>query len=374
MLRLLFVSPLLLLFLSCNSTFVPAFDGLQPVSYRYASLLRVQQSDSLYVCDVMNPWQEGRLLHRYILIPREAPLPANLPEGTIVRTPLQRVVAGSSVHGSLVCELGALAQLVGLCDVAYTKHPELLKAVSAGHLRDMGAAHCPDKEQLVASNPDALLVSPFENAGYGELERLGVPLIEGADYMECSPLARAEWIRFYGMLFGCEASADSLFREVEKTYLQLCERVASMQRQPRVLVDHMQGGVWYVPGGNSTIGKLLQDAGTSYCFSYLPERGSVTLSFETIFAKARDADVWIIRYGAPDDLTYAQLAVDYPPYTSIRAWQERHIWVCNVSHTPFFEETPFHPERLLADIIRIVHPGVMLPEVSTGLTYFSPMQ
>ena len=362
--------------MACGSPHAPEVDG-SPVTFRHASLLRVQRTDSFTVCDVMNPWRKGTLLHRYILVPRtRGKLPATLPEGTLVRTPLRRAVAFSAVHASLLCDLGATESLCGLCDYDYIVRDDLRKAVAEGRMADMGAAHLPDAEKILATGADALLVSPFENAGYAGVEGLDIPLIECADYMETSPLGRAEWMRFYGLLFGAETRADSIFRNIEAAYNALAAKASSAPSRPRLLVDNVQGGVWYVPGGSSTMGRLFRDAGADYCFAYLPESGSVTLSFETIFSKARDADIWLIKYGATTDLTYAQMAADYAPYSEFRAWRERRIWQCNVSHTPFFEDTPFHPERLLADLVRIFHPDLGVPTDTDTPTprYFTPMQ
>lgn len=367
---------LLSLLMACGSPDTPDVAGT-PVTFRHASLLRVQRTDSFTVCDVMNPWREGTLLHRYVLVPRaRKQLPSSLPEGTLVRTPLRRAVAFSSVHASLLCDLGAAESLCGVCDYDYIVRDDLRKAVAEGRMADMGAAHLPDAEKIVAARADALLVSPFENAGYAGVEGFNIPLIECADYMETSPLGRAEWMRFYGLLFGCEARADSIFRSIEAAYNNLAAEAANAPARPRLLVDNIQGGAWYVPGGSSTMGRIFRDAGADYCFDYLPGSGSVTLSFETIFSKARNADIWLIKYGAATDLTYAQMAADYAPYREFRAWRERRIWQCNVSHTPFFEDTPFHPERLLADLVRIFHPDFGMPtdSAATAPHYFTPMQ
>ena len=79
----------------------------------------------------------------------------------------------------------------------------------------------PDIERIIDLRADAILLSPFENSGgYGRLEQIGVPIIECADYMETSALGRAEWMKFYGLLYGKEHEADS--------YLLLSNRTISL--------------------------------------------------------------------------------------------------------------------------------------------------
>lgn len=128
------------------------------------------------------------------------------------------------------------------------------------------------------------MLSPFENSGgYGKLDEIDIPIIECAEYMEPSPLARAEWLRFYGMLFGCEQKADSLFAVIDSSYCALKDLFTStVNRQPStvnkksVLLDKVTGNVWYVPGGQSTIGQMIQDAGGDYPWGTDEHSGSVS--------------------------------------------------------------------------------------------------
>ena len=234
----------------------------------------------------------------------------------------------------------------------------------------MGAAHLPSIERLAAARSDALLVSPFENVQYGAIESLDVPLIECADYMETSPLGRAEWVRFFGLLFGAEAEADSLFAETERCYSALKQRALADSARPTVLIDHLTQGTWYVPGGHSTTGRLIADAGGRYVFADDTISGSVALAFEAVYAAGRDADVWLTKYGAARDATYASLAADYAPNARFRAWRERRVWGCNVTHVPVFDETPFRPDLLLADFVHVLHPAA-LPHHT--LRYYHPL-
>ena len=146
--------------------------------------------------------------------------------------------------------------------------------------------------------------------------------------------------------------------------------MTSATERPSLLCDTKQGTAWYTPGGKSYLGQLYADAGANYLFADRPESGSAALSAETVLARGHEADVWLIKYGAANDLSYTQLATDYAPYKSLRPWQERHIWGCNTLRIPFYEEAPFHPDRLLQDIVKILHPS-LLPH--HRLRYYSPL-
>ena len=331
--------------------------GGDTLTLRYAENLTLVDYPGYTVATLRNPWDTLKTLHTYILVPRHTDLPSGLPEGTVVRTPLSKAVVYSSVHCGLLYELGAEDAIGGVCDLKYIKLPAVHRDVAEGRTADCGDGMNPDTERIIDLRPDAILLSPFENSGgYGRVEKLGVPLIECADYMETSPLGRAEWMRFYGRLFGAAPQADSLFARVDSSYNRLKFRAALSSVRLSVLCELKSGSAWYVPGGHSTTGRLLADACGDYAFAYDRHSGSVPLSFETVFEKAGEADVWLIKYNRTHDMTYADLRADFAGYAGFKAFKERRIYGCNTGKCAFYEETPFHPDRLLADLIRILHP------------------
>lgn len=368
---LLFLMLTLVLFLSACSgkdKTVSVFISGDTIPLRYADNLTLVSYPDYTIATLRNPWDTLKTLHTYILVPASQPLPAHMPEGTIVRTPLRKSVIYSSVHCSLMDKLGAAGSIGGVCDLKYIKLPVIQDGYRNGTVTDCGDGMNPDMEKIIDLHPDAILLSPFENSGgYGRVEKLNIPIIECADYMETSALGRAEWMRFYGLLFGKAAESDSLFARVEADYLWWAGRVADIEDKPTVFADLKSGATWYVPGGRSTVGRTFADAGADYVFSDLKNSGSSPLSFETVYEKAKDADIWLIKYNMPEDKTYRDLKNDYAPYAGFRAFRERRVYGCNTGRVPYYEETPFHPEWLLEDLIKIFHPDVAKAE---GGRYF----
>ncbi len=340
------------------------------VRMKYSSLLQIVKHADYTVVTIRNPWDTLKVLHTYLLADREKPLPEHLPEGTIVRTPLQKSVIYSSVHCSLWSELDELKGIGGVCGLEYIKLPQIQEGCRNGSIVNVGNSMNPDIERIIDLRPDAILLSPFENSGgYGRVGKLNIPIIECADYMETSALGRAEWMRLYGLLLGKEAQADSLFAGIEKEYLTLTQQVKSQNlKRPTVISEMKNSSAWYIPGGNSTMGRLYQDAGADYVFAYLSNSGSVPLAFETVFDRGGNADIWLIKYNQPQDKTYSELERDYAPYARFKAFQDRKVYGCNTNYVPFYEESPFHPELLLKDLIKIFHPE-LLPDYD--LKYFS---
>jgi iron complex transport system substrate-binding protein len=229
----------------------------------------------------------------------------------------------------------------------------------------------PDRERIIALNPDLILLSPYENAStYGNLESLGIPIIQCADYMETSALGRAEWMRLYGRLVGKAHVADSLFAAIEAEYDSLLTLTDSIEWEcrPSVLFDTMIGSAWYVPGGRSTMAQLVSDAGGRYLFADNVKSGSVPLAFETVLDCGGQADYWLIRYNnSRQRMTLTDLGNIYQPYTLFKAYSKGEVYGCNSAELIFYEQTPFHPERLLLDYIKILHPALFSAD---SLRYF----
>ena len=333
------------------------------LAFKYARLLTVVRYDGYTVATIKNPWSPGKALHRYVLVPNgslcsgAAAAPAE--KGTLLRTPLSHSMIFTTVHCAMLQSLGREDCITGVADLKYIKIPWVHQQVKEGRIVDVGEGMSPVIEKIIDTRPDAILLSPFENSGgYGKLEDIDIPIVECAEYMEESPLARAEWLRFYGMLFGCEHEADSLFAVVDSSYQALRQAVPRSGKQPTVMVDKVTGSVWYVAGGRSTIARMIADAGGRYLWANDTHSGSVSLPFEAVLERAGEADVWLFRYSADHDITYGELAAEHHGYPQFKAFRRRAAYGCNVELSLFYEESPFRPDWLLSDFIQILHPDI----------------
>lgn len=323
------------------------------LTMRYAEHLTMIEYEAYTEVQIHSPWNKGRLLQTL----------------RVDDSSKQRALFFTASHSSLVEELGCIDAIAGICEAEYVANPKLRKALATGQIKDMGSAMTPGRERIVSLDPDVIFVSPYENAStYGNLESLGVPIVQCADYMETSALGRAEWMRLYGRLFGKGREADSLFLAIEAEYHALQVLTDSLTIRPSVLFDTRSGSAWYVPGGLSTMAQLVADAGGNYIFSDNEKSGSVPLSFESVLNRGEEADVWFLRYNnSQARMTLADLGAVYQPYTLFKAYREDRVYGCNSADLLFHEETPFHPERLLRDYIRILHPELL---VGDTLRYF----
>ena len=287
----------------------------------YATGFSVHRAAGYMVVEVRDPWDTTKMLQRYVLVPAEKELPSELPQGVLVRTPLKRVVAATSVHCGWLDMLGVREELVGVCESRYIDVPFVKQGLEVGQMIDIGEAAAPDVERLIELAPDGMITSPLSNAPYGRVEKTGIPQVKCVDYMEPTPLGRAEWIRFLALFFDREALADSLFAETVKAYEEVKALVREVKECPTVVMEMKYGGMWYVSGGQSYMGCLLRDAGAAYCWADDAHAGSFPLSFEAVFEKGGEADFWLIKYNRAEELGYDGLRKEYAPYANFEAWK-----------------------------------------------------
>lgn len=344
-----FLLPILLCLGGCRT------DSATGGGMRYATLIEREDGVGYTLFSVKDPWNEGKNLARYVLVPRNESLPSDLPEGIVLRIPIERAVVTSSVHAALWDELCGGRGIAGVTDAEYIISRKVKQMITQRHISSLGSSMQPDIERIRLLNPDAIWLSPFQNAGNAGWEKAKAPIVWCADYMETSPLGRAEWMRFYGMLVGEQEKADSLFGAVEAEYNHIKNSVnrSNRSKRPSVVCDLLTGAVWYQPGGGSTMGRMIEDAGGAYLWADRKESGSLTLGLESVLARGAKADIWLMKYAAAKPMTYERLADENKAYTHLKPWKERNIYGCNTLEKPFYEEEPFHPERLLGDFKKI---------------------
>ena len=340
-------------------------------SIRYARGFTVTSCDGYTIVEVCDPWKEGKLLQRYLLVPRENARLKAMPAGTVVRVPLRNIVVYAAVHATVLNELDVIDEITGVCESRYIQNPKVSARVKGGMIQDLGKSTSPDIEKMIALGTEVVIASPFDNGSYGAVEKIGIPIIECADYMETDPLGRAEWIKFLGLLTGKRERADSLFRLTESNYLKTKTLTEHVSHRPKLLTELKYGSTWYVSGGESYMARIFNDAGADYVFSHLAGRGGVPLSFETVLNSAIHADIWLIHYNRDEAMTYHALRSDFTSYDQFDAFRQRHIYGCNTNYSLYYEEVPMHPDYLLTELIALFHPDLLH---NHSFRYFSPIK
>lgn len=346
------------LFSSCNNKTAGNDKEGDSLSFSYAKNITIVKHDGYYIAELTDPWHKGKALHKYLIAGKQTKIPADTQGATVVRVPLGKCVISTSVHCELARLLGKENSIAGVCDAAFLNAGWMKDRLKGKLTTDCGNSMSPDIEKIISISPDAIFLSPLQNTGgYGKVEKLGVPIIELADYMEPTALGRAEWVRFYALLLGAEDRGEKMFAETEHDYNALKETAHKARSCPTVVMDKPESGIWYLPGGQSTMAQLLKDANTRYIYANDKSAGSIQRAPESVLAECANADIWLLRYYKPGNaMTLGEFDSENKGFKLIKAFKEKKVYGCNTATNTFFEDVPFRPNLLLRDFIIVAHP------------------
>lgn len=342
----------------------------------YAAGLAISGSGDIVRVDVRDPWDTLRIRRRYWLVQREAASDSLCRRlgatGTVVKVPVERAVVYTSVHASMAEQLGVLERVRGVCESQYMTSPSIRQLIADGTISDYGSSTTPNVEKIIADGADVIIASPFENSSYGAAEKLGIPIVEAADYMENHPLGRTSWVRFFGLLFGVEGRAEEILAERVAVYNSLKELASTIpvEERPTVMLERKYGQAWFVPSQSSYIGTFHKDAAANYVFSDVTDADSRPMQFEEVYKRAADAQFWFLKYTADRPMTYDDLKQEYAPYANFAPFRNRSIFACNTMESTYYDDITLRPDRILADFIKIYHPE-LLPDHQ--LVYYFPL-
>ncbi len=307
---------------------------------RYARNVAVYEADSGYQMEVCNPWDTTVSLGSYF-IPEEG---------------LGSVICFSSTQWSVFLQLGEIARVKGLLEGRYVHDQRMKDLLAEGKVKDVGTETAKNIEMMIQMHPDVILYSPYFDGNQDPLKVTGAMLFPFADYLETTPLGRAEWIRVVGMMTGRRVDADAWFNDIEARYNALKDLCADVETRPTVFSDLAFNGQWYVAGGQSYIAQLFRDAGADYIWKDDPSTASFPLDSETILAKAQHADFWRVTNSSSLAMTYESLKRENAVYALFDAYKNHKIFVCDIQPTGYFEKSQIEPDILLSDFIAIFHP------------------
>jgi len=354
---------LTLLFAACQQTSEPNQTANEIPGknlLQYAKRFSLQKTGNTFLVSVRGSDTHKQSGTTFAVAADTNGLRTRYPGAFVVQSPCEKIVALSSIYASMFYELGELGHVVAIDNADYITNSEILAAHRNGRLTEVARGPEPDLEKIIALKPDALFTFGMAqgNAVDKRLVQSGVPVAVSFDHLEENPLARAEWLKFYAVFVGRYEKADSIFTEVEKDYLQLKKLAAEPVSKPTVFSDIKYSEFWYMPGGKSYLARLIEDAGGNYLWRSNLDFGSQPLSFEQVYAKARQADVWI----NPSSLrSLNELEAFDKRYTGFEAFKKGKVYnntlhVNTHGYSNYWESGMIHPNRILSDLIRIFHP------------------
>lgn len=338
---------------------VQAETDIVKITPRYAQGFKVTYTQDACLLDIQDPQNESGQAYHYALVPRGTK-PARLPDGyTLIETPVRSVICMTSLQLSNFIKLDELEHVVGITSTRHLFNKEMNQRLKEGKTHKIGIEGNFDNEVIMSVNPDLILISPFKRGGYDALREVGIPLIPHLGYKEMTPLGQAEWIKFVGLLLGEEEKANERFEEISQRYIALMNLTERVNSRPVVFSGEMRGGNWYAVGGKSFLAQLFKDAGADYFLKDDEQSGGVTLDFETVYSQAAEADYWRIVNSYQGDFSYEALKEEDARYADFKAFRDKGVVYCNMRQKPFYESMPTEPEVVLADLIKVFHPGLL---------------
>lgn len=346
----------------CITDFDPDTDYFEHKSeITEAQNFSISYHRSYQVLTVNQP-SPGAAPERYVLVQCGAPEPelsGELTGAQVISTPVASLFSGSTTQLVFLSELDDLDVLTGVANVSFISDPDVVDYVKSHDVPAYASGDLIDTEQVLAASPSALITDGTENEAYPALRRGGVPVVSGADFIEATPLGRAEWIKMIAALTRSEERAGALFGGLRTRYRELAASVAGAP-PAQLLTGSMFQGVWSMPTGGSYAGRLLTDAGGTWPWQGDQGTAALQLSLEDILARGADAPIWLVidnQWTTTADV----LAAD-PRYRSIRALTDGQVWNANNAMGPgggnnYFELGVARPDLILGDLIAILHPG-----------------
>ena len=342
----------------------------------YSKGFTIQYFQNYKLVKIVNRFSDKSDTLQYVLVNRGTPAPANYPGAQVIQIPVQKMVVTSSMHIAMADFAGAVDAITGLAEAQYVTSPEVRKNLATGKVKEVGNGSAMNYEQIVAMKPDLVMtmgspVAPFSR--YQPLTGAGIPVIMNAEWLETTPLGRAEWVKLMAALLNKEEVVNAKFSAMEQEYNRIKDLAAKTTTKPEVVIGMPFKGTWYVPDGDSYLTQFLRDAGAKYHWSDVISTGSLALDFETVAPIALKADVWLNMGNAQSK---AEIAATDQRYTHFNAYQKGALYNSNkrindIGANDYWESGSVNPHLVLADLIKIFHPE-LLPDHQ--LVYYKQLQ
>ncbi|MDP2059855.1 MAG: ABC transporter substrate-binding protein [Flavobacteriaceae bacterium] len=330
---------------------------------KYAKGFYFQEFNNFKILTVTQPWLGADQSISYILANQNVEIPNAYLKYPVIHIPVKRIVVTSTTHIPSLEMLGKEKTLVGFPETNFISSEKTRALIDAGKIVDLGANESINSELMLSLRPEILVGFSVNqrNKAYDNFEKAGIQVIYNGDWTEPAPLGKAEWIKFFGALYGLENKADSIFDRIEKNYLETVQLAKQTTDRPTVISGTLFKDVWYLPAGESWAAQFLSDAGANYLWKETKGTGSLSLSIENVLEKASRAEFWI---GADSFATFDELKNANVHYQKIKAFQDQNVYSYSTTKgrtggNLYFELAPNRPDLVLKDLIHILHPELL---------------
>ena len=340
---------------------------------KYAKGFEIIEDQGLKKLRIKSAYQNADRTFEYFIEKRNTLVPT---KKNVIQIPIQQLVVTSTTHIPMVELLDEEKSIVGFPHTQYISSKKTRALIDAGKITEIGNENSLNTEILLDLHPELVVGFSVSSADKSltTIQKAGIQVIYNGDWLEESPLGRAEWIRFFGVLFDKEKKADSIFKVIEKNYIDAKNTALKITKKPSILSGAvMNKDIWNLPAGESFVAQFLKDANLDYLWKDSKGKGSLSLSFESVFDRGVTADFWI----APGYFTSKeQLLNSNQLYAQFKAFQNDQVYTPIIRKGTsggviYYELASTRPDLVLKDLIKITNPEV-LPNYE--LTFFEKMK
>ncbi|WP_117880632.1 ABC transporter substrate-binding protein [Aureibaculum luteum] len=353
----------IVLFIACKQEQKPSPKSNTNTSVKYAQGFDIQYFDGIKKLIIKTPYPNAEEALEYLIIPKGNSVPDSLKTLKIIRTPVEKVVVTSTTHIPMLELLGEEDALIGFPNLKYISSTKTRNRIEQNLITELGNEESINTEILLDIAPELLIGFSMSNNNkmFNTIEKAGIPVVLNGDWLEETPLGRAEWIKFFAVFFDKEKEADSIFNSIEKSYNEAVTIATNATTKPTILSGVLYKDVWNLPAGESFVAKFLKDANTNYLWADTKGKGSLSLSFESVYDKGQHAELWIApgHYSSLEQLEQAN-----EHYVKFDAFKNNKIFSFTqkkgaTGGALYYEFAPVQPHIVLKDIIKITHPDLL---------------
>lgn len=342
---------------------------------KYAKGFSIEVHENFSIISVKNPWPNSQLDFRYLVRYDTVTQIPKTKFDAVIKHPVKSLIVTSTTHIPSLESLGVLDVLVGFPNTNYISTAAARKRINAGEIVDIGQNEQLNTEVVLNLKPDAIVGFSINgtNKAYDLFEKSNIPVIYNGDWVESTPLGKAEWIKFFGALLNKNKLADQKFKAIETAYLDTKKIALQAQNKPTVISGSLYKDKWYLPNGKSWQAQFITDANADYLYKNTSGNASLALSFESVLNKANQADFWL----SPGNYTsYKTMKADNSHYQKFKAFKQKHIYSIaqktgETGGVLFYELAPNRPDLVLKDLVKIFHP-TLLKDYQPH--FFSPLE
>ena len=357
---------LIVLLAACNgkkTAYISDFSN-QLYTPEYASGFSIKGADGYEssIITVTNPWQGADSITTQLFIARGGESAPEGFTGQVLEGDALRIVAMSSTHIAMLNAIGEAGRVVGVSGIDYISNPVI--AANRDSIGDVGYEGNINYELLISLDPDLVLLYGVNGASSmeGKLNELGIPFMYVGDYLEESPLGKAEWMVALSEVVGKRTEGEQVFGGIPVRYNDLKKRVAdTVLDAPSVMLNTPYGDSWFMPSTESYVARLVKDAGGDYIYKKNTGNASLPIDLEEAYKLTSEADMWL-NVGMANSLD--ELRTSCPKFSDTRCFRNGSVWNNNLKTNvaggnDYYESAVVNPDILLRDLVKIFHPELV---------------